>query len=484
MVRSQVASDDVYDLLIGGERVEPVEGKTIEVINPATEEPVGTVALATEPDVDRAVENSLEVAAAWRNRPGEERGRILNRLAELIRQNVDDLARLLTLENGKPFQQARVDVELGARYFEYYAGIADKVQGETIPLTSEYTDYTIREPLGVTAHVTPWNFPVNLLGRTLAPALAVGNVSISKPAEQTPLTSLEVGSLALEAGVPPGVLNVIPGLGPEAGASLVGHPDIGGVSFTGSVLAGKEVAKLAVENFTHVHIEAGGKNSALVFADADIDNAVENVVTGIFATNAGQVCSAADRALVHEDIHDEFVQRLVERTSELSLGPGLDDPDVGAIVSKAQYDRIRDYLEQGRDEVGEPVVGGAEDDDTGYFIQPTVFDDVDLDTTIAQEEIFGPVLTISTFSEEKEAIDLANQVEYGLVSGVFTENLGCAHRVARDLQVGQVYVNEWFAGGVETPFGGYGMSGFGREKGLEAVDEFTQVKNVCVNIGD
>lgn len=482
MNNSQTTHNDDYNLLIAGKSVQSTDGQTREVVDPATGEPVATVALASEHDIDLAVESGLEAAREWSVRPGRERGRILNQLADLIREEVGDLARLLTLENGKPLDQARSEVEIGAKYFEYYAGAADKIQGETIPLTEEYTDYTVREPLGVTAHITPWNFPVDLLGRTVAPALAAGNVSIVKPAEQTPLTAVEVGHLALEAGVPPGVLNVIPGLGPEAGAALANHRDIGGVSFTGSVAAGREVAKLAVENLTQVHVEAGGKNAAIVFPDADLNCAVENVITGIFTTNAGQVCSAADRVLVHEDAHDELVRRLENRAEELTIGPGVEEEDIGAIVSGEQYNCIREFIQQGREENGDPLLGGTVPEGTGYFVPPTIFDDVDPDSTLAQEEIFGPVLVVSTFADETEAVEIANDVQYGLVAGVFTENLGRAHRIARDLDVGQVYVNEWFAGGVQTPFGGYKMSGFGREKGLEAIEEFTQVKNVCINI--
>jgi len=481
---ADVVRTEEYDLLIGDERRPAASGETAPVVNPATEESIAEVAMATAADVDRAVETAGSAAEAWASRPGEERGRILNRVASALRDDADRLAELLTLENGKPLQRAKSDVLIGARYFEYYAGYADKIHGESIPLSPEYTDYTIEEPLGVTGHITPWNVPVNLVGRTVAPALAAGNAAVLKPPEETPLSPLEVGELALEAGVPPGVLNVVPGEGEEAGAALAGHPDVGGVSFTGSVVAGKSVAKRAVENFTHVHVEAGGKNSAIVFPDADVESALESVELGIFTMNAGQVCSAADRLLVHEDVRDEVVDRLAERTRELTVGPGMDDHDLGAIVSADQYDRVAEYVETGRAEVGEPLVGGDLEDGPGYFVPPTVFVDVDPDATVAQEEIFGPVLVVSTFSEEAEAVALANDVEYGLVAGVFTSDLGRAHRLARDLDAGQVYVNEWFAGGVQTPFGGYKMSGFGREKGLDAIEEFTQTKNVGVRIED
>lgn len=479
---SPIPGREIHDLFIDAERTPAESGETFAVINPATEEPVAEVAAAEQPDIDRAVESAHDALDRWNAIQPAERARILGRIAESIREDKERLAELLTAENGKPLSQAETDVEVGARYFEYYSGIADKIHGESIPLTQDYADYTIREPLGVTGHITPWNFPVMLFGRSVAPALAAGNAAVVKPAEQTPITSLEVGELALEAGLPPGVLNVVPGFGAEAGAALAGHPAVDGIGFTGSVVTGREVARMAVSNLNPVHIEAGGKNPNVVFPDADLTEAVDNTITSLFTTNAGQVCSAGDRLLVHEEIHDEFLTELIDRTEQLTIDPGFENPDVGPLVSEAQYEKVRQYLEIGREEVGEPIVGGTVPDRDGYFVEPTIFDGVANDTRIAQEEIFGPILSVITFADEEEAIELANGVEYGLVAGIFTEDVGRAHRFARDVDAGQIFINEWFAGGVETPFGGYKQSGFGREKGLEAIENYTQVKNVCANI--
>lgn len=473
---------DQYELLIGGEFVSASSSDTLTTLNPATEESTEEVAAGSEEDIDRAVENARETFPEWRDTPPQERGRLLYDLAASIRDEADRLTEIEMLDNGKPLSQAKSDVEGCARYFEYYAGIADKIQGESIPLTQDYVDYTRREPLGVTAQIVPWNFPINLLGRSAAPALAAGNVAVAKPAEQTPLSALEVGKLALDVGFPPGVLNIVPGFGAEAGAALAGHSDVNGVSFTGSVVTGRQVAQLANDNMTPVHLELGGKNPNVVFPDADLETALNSTISAIFGTAAGQVCSAGSRLLIHEDIHSEFVETLATRAAELSVGPGTDDPDIGPLVSMDQYEKVNKYIDIGRDEVGEPVTGGEPPDRPGYFVNPTIFDNVDNDMRIAQEEIFGPVLSVIEFSDEQEAIELANDVDYGLVAGIFTEDVGRAHRFARDVQAGQIYINEWFAGGVETPFGGYKQSGFGREKGLEAIEEYTQVKNICANI--
>jgi aldehyde dehydrogenase (NAD+) len=473
---------DHYGLIIDGEEVESVSQATFETVDPATEDVIATVAAAQPDDVDAAVKSAREAVLDWKATPPQDRGRLLSELAGQIRAEQKRLARIETLDNGKPFGHAKSDVEVCARYFEYYAGVADKVHGDSIPLTSEYADYTIQEPLGVTAQIIPWNLPTNIFGRSVAPALATGNVAVVKPAEQTPLTAVEIGKLALDVGIPEGVLNVIPGFGGEAGAALSGHSDVDGISFTGSVPTGQEVMKTAADGVTEVHLELGGKSPNVVFPDADMETALDSAITGIFA-NAGQVCSAGSRLIVHEDIHDEFVDRLAKRARELSIGPGLDGNDIGPLVSEEQLSKVEQYLEIGLDEVGEPVTGGNILSKDGYFVEPTIFDGVANHMRIAQEEIFGPVLSVIPFSDEDEAIRLANDVDYGLVAGVFTENIGRAHRFARDVRAGQIYINEWFAGGVETPFGGFKQSGFGREKGLAAIESYTQTKNVCVNIG-
>ena len=471
-----------HGLLIGGEERDGADD-SITLVNPATEEPDASVAAASSADIDDAVDDALDASNEWGAVEPAERGRIVAALAAEIRSNRDRLARLETADTGKPLGQAAADVEWCARAFEYYAGAADKIHGESIPLSEEYVDYTIREPLGVTAQILPWNYPIGMLGRSVAPALAAGNAAIVKPGDQTSRSALAVGHLAIDAGVPPGVLNVVPGRGAEAGAALAGHPALGGVSFTGSVPTGREVGKAAIENITEVHLELGGKNPLVAFADADPTDVAENAVAGLFEANAGQICSGAARLLVHEDAHEAVVDELRAKTDELTLGPGMDDPDVGPLTTRQQYDTVIDYIQVGVETVGEPVTGGIPERD-GYFVEPTIFDDVPQDSRLSQEEIFGPVLAVTTFASETEAVALANDVPYGLVAGVFTDDVGRAHRFARDVDAGQVFVNEWFAGGIETPFGGYKESGVGREKGLAALDSYTQLKNVCLNVSE
>jgi aldehyde dehydrogenase (NAD+) len=470
-----------YDLVIDGTVVAADSGEYFETVNPATEEPLATVARAQKPDVDSAVAAANDAFEEWSSMAPQERGRLLGDLATEIRAQQESLALLETRDNGKPLSHARADVETCARYFEYYAGVADKVHGDSIPLTDDYVDYTVREPLGVTAQIIPWNLPTNIFGRSVAPALATGNTAVVKPAEQTPLTAVELATIATDVGIPDGVLNVVPGFGTEAGAALSEHPDVDGVSFTGSVPTGIEVGTSAIENVTNVHLELGGKSPNVVWPDADIDSAVDSTMTGIFA-NAGQVCSAGSRLIIHEDIKDEFLDVLADRAEEMTVDAGETDPDMGPLVSEEQFEKVTNYLEVGRTEAGDPVIGGNTLDRDGYFVEPTVFDGVDNQMRIAQEEIFGPVLSVIEFSTEAEAMEIANNVEYGLVAGIHTQNMGRAHRFARDVQAGQVYINEWFAGGEETPFGGFKKSGFGREKGLAAVDAYTQVKNVCADI--
>jgi len=473
--------EESYDLFIGGGSVQATSGGTLTSNNPATEEPLTEVAAGQEDDVDVAVSSARDALDAWQGMNPPERGRILHRLAALIREERDRLARIETLENGKPISDARGDVVGCARNFEYYAGVADKIQGDSIPLDDQHVDFSMREPLGVIGIIVPWNFPISTMARSLAPALTTGNAVVVKPSEETSLTALEVAKLAIEAGVPPGVVNVVPGFGSEAGAALSEHPDIDGVSFTGSVPTGQMVGKAAMENLTHVTLELGGKSPNVVFPDADFETAVEQTMKGIFY-NTGQTCSAGSRLIIHEDVHDDILDEILSRTQELTLGPGMEDPDLGPLISQTQLDKVERYIELGRKEVGEPIVGGSILDRVGYFVEPTIFDNVDNGTRLAQEEIFGPVLSVMTFSTEEEALELANDVQYGLVAGVFTENNGRAYRFARNVEAGLVYINEWFAGGVETPFGGFKKSGVGREKGLEALDNYTQIKSVCANI--
>lgn len=475
-----------YGILVNGTWKKSHSGETFAVINPSNKEKLTVIARAKKADVDNAVKNSREAfEGKWKEAASAERGRLLNRVAKLLRNETDKLAAIETLDTGKPLSQAKAEVEEAARYFEYYAGVADKIQGESIPLKQNYVDYTTREPFGVSAHIIPWNYPVGMFGREVAPALAAGNTSVLKPAEEAPISALVIAEMALKAGLPSGVLNVVPGFGPEAGAALAGHPDVDCVTFTGSVTTGKTVMKLVANNVTPVSLELGGKSPMIVFPDADIEAAIENSMLGIF-TNAGQVCSACSRLLLHDDISEKFLGRLVTKTQHLKVGPGIEDPDLGPIISEEQFNRVMEYISVGIDEGATLVTGGRAPDipglPDGYYVEPTIFDEVSNDMKIAKEEIFGPVLSVIRFETAEEALEIANNTHYGLVAGVFTSDLNIAHKFAKELNVGQVYVNEWFAGGVETPFGGYKESGFGRLKGLEALKHYTQLKNVCIKL--
>lgn len=464
-------------LFIDGKSVFPVNERRFELIDPETETVVTTVAAGGATDIDHAVQNCREAATDWTALTAAERGRRLTAVAQSIRGEKHRLARLEARDAGKPISAAKDDVESVARYFEYYAGITDKIHGETVPEGNNYVGYTRKEPLGVTGHILPWNFPLLLLGRSVAPSLAAGNTAVVKPAEETPRTAIETARLAVDAGLPPGVLNVVPGRGSEAGSALASHEGIDCLSFTGSVPTGVEVGQAAIGTVTPVHLELGGNGPNVVFPDAEFENAIENALIAVFS-NAGQVCSAGPRLLVHEEIHGEFVTELTERASTLTLGPVMDDPDMGPLISETQYENVRRYIDIAREESGEPVTGGRSLDRPGYFVEPTVFDDVSNDSRIAQEEVFGPVLSVTTFEDEDEAIELANDTDYGLTAGIFTEDSGRAHRFARDVEAGVVFINEWFAPGVESPFGGYKNSGIGREAGLEAIDGYTQTKAV------
>ncbi|MEF8827532.1 MAG: aldehyde dehydrogenase family protein [Haloarcula sp.] len=484
MQTDRPAIADEYGVLIDGADRAASSGETLPVTDPATGNLLTTVAAGTEADVNEAVEVARDGFETWSGYTPARRCEILNDVARAIREETDRLARIETLENGKPLSEAVGQVERCARHFEYYGGLADKVEGESIPLDDGHVDYTVREPLGVTGHIVPWNVPIYLFARSVAPALAAGNAAVVKPAEETPIGALELTKLLHENGVPPAAVNVVPGEGVPAGAALSGHPDIGSVTFTGSSATGREVGKAAIENLTEPHLELGGKSPLVVYDDADLDVAVAETVKGIFATNSGQVCSASSRVIVQDDVRDAYLDKLVSAVEALSIGPGIDDHDVGPLVSATHLDTVAEYLEVGRAELGEPLTGGAVLDRDGYYVEPTVFADVPQDARILQEEVFGPVLTVSTFADEAEAIQRSNDVDYGLVAGVITTDMGRAHRFARDVDAGQIYVNEWFAGGNETPFGGFKDSGIGRENGAQAIHNYTQLKNVCLNISE
>ncbi|WP_049923339.1 aldehyde dehydrogenase family protein [Halopiger djelfimassiliensis] len=477
-----ITEKDRYQLFIGGEHVEASTDEYFTTTDPATGDSIARVATATPADVDRAVEAAREASAMWQEKTPAERGRIVHRVAEKIRDNADDLAHLESRDQGKPVTQARTDVEGAARFFEYYAGAADKLEGKSIPLGQDKLDVTVREPYGVSGQVVPWNFPFNLTARGVAPALVAGNTVVVKPAPTTPLSALHLAELCREAGVPDGVVNVVPG-GSEPGAALTAHDGVDQLTFTGSVPTGQAVMESAAETITPVTLELGGKNSAIVMPDADLDEAVFWTAIGIF-TNAGQICSAADRALVHESIYDEFLERIVERAESYTLGPGTDDPDMGPLNHAEHFEKVVDYIDIGVTEGATLETGGEPPEREGQFVPPTVFSDVEPEMRIAQEEIFGPVLTVIPFSDREEAITIANDVDYGLTGGVFSQDVKQALAMAREVDAGSVYVNEWFGGSTETPFGGTKKSGIGREKGLEALDSYLQTKNISVNLDE
>jgi aldehyde dehydrogenase (NAD+) len=477
---SRTRSRRRHDLLIGGDRVEPASGDYAETVDPATGETIAEVAVAGESDVDAAVATARDAFPGWRDTDPVERGQALYSVAELIREHADELAELESRDQGKPLSQARSDILSGARYFEYYAGAADKIEGTSVPVGPGQVDFTVREPYGVSAQIIPWNFPGNITTRGVAPALAAGNTTVVKPAPTTPLSAYRIAELCFEAGIPESAVNVVSG-GGDAGAALTSHEGVDTITFTGSVPTGQRVMEAASATVTPVTLELGGKNPAIVYPDADVDEAVSWIDTGIF-TNAGQVCSAADRAIVHEDVYDEFVEKIVDAAESYDLGPGVEDPDMGPLNSEGHFEKVTNYIEVGETEGATLATGGGAPDCEGYFVEPTVFVDADNDMRIAQEEIFGPVLVVIPYGDDEDPVEIGNDVAYGLVSGVFTNDVRRAHRAARRLEAGNVYVNKWFGDTNQTPFGGYKESGIGREKGLEALDSYLQTKNVAVNL--
>jgi aldehyde dehydrogenase (NAD+) len=473
-------------LIINGERAQASDGQHFDVFDPSSGDVLATVAKATKADVHRAVQAARAAMESkeWGGIAPAERGRIMIRIAQALRAQAEELATLESRDNGKPLRQARTDVQVAARYFEFFAGIADKIMGNTIPLGPGFLDYTVREPIGVSAQIVPWNYPIQIGARGVAPALAAGCAVVLKPSSEAPMTALKLGEIGLSCGLPPGVLNVVPGTGSEAGTALASHPDINQLTFTGSVDVGIAVAKMAADNVVPVVMELGGKSPNIVFADADLDLAVQGVSTAIFQ-NAGQTCSAGSRLLVERKAHDALIAKLAERAKGMRIGPGVSDPDMGPIISKRQLETIEKYVQVGTGEGAKVAAGGARPTDSalgkGFYFQPTLLERVSADMRVAQEEIFGPVLAIIPFDDIEEAATIANRSQYGLVSGIWTRDINKAMALSSRIKTGQVYINTYGAGGgVELPFGGYKKSGYGREKGLESLASYTQVKNVCI----
>ncbi|MDE2789708.1 MAG: aldehyde dehydrogenase family protein [Paracoccaceae bacterium] len=476
----------VYDSLwINGRATSASDGATLETVDPATGEVVARFALGTARDVDRAVRTArTALSGPWGAMTPETRGRRLLDLAAACRVHAEPLAELETLDTGKPMAASRGDVAGVAATLTYNAGAADKLEGTTVPLGRGFVDFTEAEPLGVTAHITPWNFPLGMAVRSLAPALAAGCTAVIKPAEQTPFTTLALARLAESTGFPPGVINVVTGDGPGTGAAVAGHPGVNGVTFTGSVETGRRVGAAAGQNLRPVVLELGGKNPLIVFADADLRAAVTTALDGAF-DNSGQVCSSVSRLLLDEDIAEAFLSRFVEEAGRLRVGPAHEEPDLGPLISHEQYDRVRTHLDSaaGGDAqflLGEPLPAWIAG---GYFVKPVVLEPASLDSPVACEETFGPVVTVFRFSGENEAVRIANRLPYGLAAGIYTARIDRALGLARRLDVGTVWINGWFIGGVQAPTGGTKDSGFGRERGLEGIRSYLRIKNVGIEIG-
>jgi len=477
-------------MVIGGQSVDAADGGTFDVVSPVTGEVIATAPMGGREYVDRAVASAqaaVEDRKGWATWAAGKRGRSLSKFAALIKQNSEELAQLESRNVGKPITGARGEVIGASLVFDYYAGAANKIFGQTIPVTKPGLDLTLREPIGVVGLIVPWNFPILMASWKVAPALAAGNTAILKPASYSPLTAIRLGELALEAGIPAGVLNVVTGPGGTAGASIAAHPGIGKVAFTGETTTGQEIMRLASGNVKKISLELGGKSPNIVFADADIEKFARESPYSVF-DNTGQDCCARSRILVERSAHDQVVEAFAAATRALRVGDPADEAtEVGTLVSFKQRDRVKDYIEIGLGEGATIVVGGEAPADpalsAGAYLMPTVFDDVDNDMRIAREEIFGPVVSIIPFDTEEEALRLANATPYGLSGSVWSRDIGKALRSARALQAGVISVNCNSSVHTEAPFGGYKMSGIGRELGMSALDLYTETKNVFIDLG-
>lgn len=468
--------------VIDGENV--LGGDTLDVIDPATGELLDQTLRGTAEHVDAAIDAARRASDGWARTSYAERSAVLRRIGEIIRRDAEQLALLESRDTGKPLSQARADTAVAARYFEYFANTMEAFFGTSLPANGDFISYTRHVPFGVTGHIIPWNYPLQIGCRTIAPAIAVGNCAVVKPAEDAPLSVIRVAQLALEAGLPRGVLNVVPGLGAEAGDALARHRGIDHLSFTGSVPVGAMVAHAAADNVIPVALELGGKSPNIVFPDADLDTAIPVIVRSMLQ-NAGQTCSAGSRLLVHADVRDRVVTRVAELLQKVTIGAGTDDPDLGPLISAKQLGRVTAMVDRAA-AAGTTQVGGPGTTDVpgrGFFFPPTLFTDVDPAAEIAREEVFGPVVATSVFSSVEEAVALANGTDYGLIAAVWTKDLDIAHVMAEEILAGQVYINTYGAGGgVEYPFGGFKKSGHGREKGFEALDAFCQTKTVILKV--
>ena len=474
-------------LLIDGQWVDG--SKKFDTINPATGEVLTQIVEASRDEVDRAVQAARRAFedrnGPWRRMSASERGRLIWRLADLIEGNIDELAELETLDNGKPiFESRQVDMPMVVDVLRFYAGLATKIHGETVNTTEGAFTYTLREPVGVVGLIIPWNFPLLLASWKLGPALACGCTIVLKPAEQTPLTTLRLGELATQAGVPAGVLNIVTG-GPETGKAIVSHSGIDKIAFTGSTAVGKETMRSAADTLKRVTLELGGKSPNIVFADAEIDHAVRGAINGIFY-GKGEVCNAGSRLFVESKAQDELLEKLVARTKKMQPADPLDPKTrLGAIVSQEQIETVLGYIDAGKKEGAKLIAGGSRvsvDGGKGFFLEPTIFGDVNNEMKIAQEEIFGPVLSVLTFDDVDQVVELANRNPYGLAAAVWTREVKKAHSVSRRLKAGTVWINTYGLMDAALPFGGYKNSGFGRELGIHAIEHYTELKTVWLNL--
>lgn len=472
-------------MLIEGEWVGNDSNDWLPVFNPSNGQLIAEIVKGNINHVNAAVAAAKKAyeREAWKKMKPFERGQLLVSLANHIREHAELWSQLECEDVGKPISQARADVEAAARYFEFYGGAADKVMGDTIPIEDGILNATVLEPVGVTVHIIPWNYPLQIISRSVAAAIAAGNAVIVKSAEDTPLTAHALAEWFASSKLPKGIFQHVTGLGPEVGGSLVCHPEINHITFTGSLNTGVSVMKAAAENIVPVTLELGGKSPNIVFADVDEEQALEGVVRAIIQ-NAGQTCSAGSRLLIEGSYKEEFLSKLTSKFNELTIGPGYEDHDIGPILNKRQFEQIMNKIEKAKSE-GKIISGGEaptiEGSEGGYYIQPTIIDGLNPDHALAQEEIFGPILTVFTFEDVESAIRLANGTDYGLVTGIWTKNIDVAHYVASKVNSGQVFINNYgAAGGIQMPFGGYKKSGIGREKGFVALRNYTQIKNIAI----